>query len=152
MPEPDRDAGPEEIADYVLVSIARRPRSHSPRRRWDDNSHAHMLELLKGLIAAGGAPLFGESVEHASEPVEHGGRSDQLVVGELGQGGPEPWFELGPARLDEIPPSFGERGEDHATVVVGAGAVDEVRVGESVEHFGDRGGAEIGVVGELGGR
>lgn len=149
--EPDRDAGPEEIADYVLFTMARRPRSRIPWRRFDDRAHAEMLGLLERLIDARPSPLFGELVEHAPEAVEYGSGGEQLFIGELGQGGAVPGFDLGSAGFDEGVPPFGERGEDYAAVAVGAGAFDEAGLSESVEHLGDRGWTEIGAVGELGG-
>ncbi len=149
--EPDRDAGPEEIADYVLFSMARRPRSRLPRRRFDDAAHGEMLTLLERMVAVGSSPLFGELVEHAPQPVEHGGGGEEIVIRELGQGGSEPWLELCPPGFDEGMPPFGERCEDYAAVAVGAGAFDEAGMSEPVEHLGYRGWAEIGILGELGG-
>jgi hypothetical protein len=151
LPEPERDAGPEEVADYVLLSLARRPRSRSPRRRWDDASHADMLALLERLIATGGGALFGELVEHSPEPVEYGGGDQEIVVRELLQGGAEPGLDFGAPGFDEGVPALGERGEDYAAVAIGARAFDEAGVGECVEHLGDAGWAEVGILGELGG-
>jgi hypothetical protein len=150
-PEPELDAGPEEIADYVLVSLARRPKSRSPRRRWDDAAHHEVLGLLERLIATGGGPLFDELFEHAAQPIEHGSGDQQFIVRELRQGGAEPGLDLGAPGLDEGLPPFGERCEDYAPVAVGAQAFDEAGMGESIEHFGDAGWTEIGLLCELGG-
>src|SRR5947209_4104672 len=152
-PDPQLDAGPEEIADHVLVSMARRPRSRSPRRRWDDVTHAEMLELLERLIATGSGsnPLVGEFVEHPAEAVEHGGGDEQLLIAELGQGSPEAWLDLRAAGLDEVAPPFGEGGQDDAPVLVGARALHEAGLGETVEHLGDAGWTEIGSYRELAG-
>jgi hypothetical protein len=151
MPEPDCDAGPEEIADYVLFSLARRPRSRLPRRRFDERSHGEVLTLLERLIATGGSPLFGELLEHAPQPVEYGCGGEEIVIRELGQGGTQPGLELCPPGFDEGAPPFGQRSENYAAVAVGAGAFDEAGMGEPVEHFGYGGWAEIGILGELGG-
>jgi hypothetical protein len=150
LAEPDPDAGPEEVADYVLFAMARRPRSRIPRRRFDDRSHAEMLTLLERLIDTRPSPLFGELVEHAPEAIENGRGGEELFIGEFGQGGSEPGFELGAPGLDEGLPPFGQRREDYATVAVGAGAFDEAGMGEPVEHLGHGGWAEIGFVSELG--
>jgi hypothetical protein len=151
LPEPDRDAGPEEIADYVLFSMARRPRSRLPRRRFDDAAHGEMLTLLERLIATGGSPLFGELIEHGPQPIEDGRCGEEIVIRELGHGGSEPGLELCPPSFDEGLPPFGEGSEDYAAVAVGAGALYEAGVGESIEHFSDRGWAELGILSEFGG-
>jgi hypothetical protein len=148
---PQPDAGPEEIADHVVFCLARRPRSRWSGRRWDDASHADVLELLERLVATQSSALVGEFVEHDAEPIEDGRRGQEFVVGELGQSGAEPWLDLGAPGLDEGPPSLGERGEDDAPVLVGAGALYESSLSEAVEHLGDAGWAEIGIVRELGG-
>jgi hypothetical protein len=154
-PEPEPDAGPEEIADHLIGALARRPRSRSPRRRWDDASHAEMLSLLERLIVTGapvgGNPLLGEFVEHLPQPVEHGGGEHELLLAELVHGGPEPGLELGALGFDEISAAFGQGGEDDAPVAVGAGPLHESRVGEPVEHLGDTGWTEVGGERELAG-
>jgi hypothetical protein len=149
---PDPEAGPEEIAEHVVRSLARRPGSRSPRRRWDDASHAEMLLLLERLIATGGLggnPLLGEFVEHPPEPIEDGGGDEQFLVAELGHGGAEPGLELAAPSLDELLSPVGELGEHHAPVLVGAGALHEPGLGESVEHLGHAGGTEVRGVGQL---
>lgn len=151
-PEPGPDAGPEEIAEHVLGSLARRPRSRSPRRRWDDASHAEMLALLQRLIATGGVvghPLLGEFVEHPAEPVEDGGGEQQLFVAELGEGGPEAGLEQGPAGFDERAPALCQAGEHHPPVALGAVALHQAGLGEPFEHLGHAGGTEVGGVGQL---
>jgi hypothetical protein len=152
---PELDAGPEEIADHVLGSLARRPRSRSARRRWDDTSHAEMLSLLERLISTGdpvgGNPLLGEFVEHSAEPIEDGGGYQQLLVAELGQGGAEAGLELGTPSFDEITAAFGQGGEDDAPVSVGAGALHQAGLGEAVEHLGHAGRTQVGGVGEFAG-
>jgi hypothetical protein len=151
-PEPDLDCGPEELADHVIRSLARRPGSRSPRRRWDDVSHAEMLSLLERLIATGGVgrhPLLGEFVEHPAHAVEDGRGGEELFVAELGQRGAEPGLDLTAPGLDEFPPPLGEPGEDDPPVPVGAVALHQAVVGQAVEHLGDAGWAEIGGDGEL---
>jgi hypothetical protein len=147
-PEPELDAGPEEIADHLIGALARRPRSRSARRRWDDASHADMLSLLERLISTGvpvgGSPLLGEFVEHPPEAVEDGGREHELLLAELGHGGPEAGLELETLGFDEASAPLGQDGQYHAPVAVGAGALHEAGLGEAVEHFGDAGWAEVG--------
>ena len=153
--EPDPDAGPEEIAEYVVDSMARRAYSRYRSRRWDDCSHERMIALLERMIAtgasAGVAALLGELVEQPSEPVEHGGGDDQLLIGELGNCGAEAGLVPSAPLFDERAPVFGERGEDDAPVSHGAQALDEAAFGEPLEHLGDAGRAELGGVGELAG-
>jgi hypothetical protein len=153
-PEPARDAGPEEIAEYVVESMARRAYSRYRSRRWDDASHERMVALVERLIAIGGSgfeALLGELVEHSSEPVEDAGRDQELLFAELRHGRAETWLEAGLALLDESAPPIGEGGEDYAPVAVGAGALHEAVVGEPVEHLGDAGWPQIGGEGELSG-
>jgi hypothetical protein len=153
--QPELDSGPEEIADYVVESLARRAYSRYRSRRWDDSSHERMIALLDRLIATGESPAFdallGELVEHSGEPVEHGGGDEQLILGELAEGVAEPWGVAGVALLDESAPPFGEGSEDHAPVAVGAGSLDEAVVGEPVEHLGDAGWPQVGGERELAG-
>lgn len=152
-PEPEPDAGPEEIADHLIGALARRPRSRSPRRRWDDATHTDMLSLLERLILTGapvgGNPLLGEFVEHPGQPVENCGGEHELLLAELGHRGSEPGLELDAPGFDEISAALGQGGQDHAPVAVGAGALHEARVGEAVEHLGDAGWTEVGGEGEL---
>ena len=155
--EPEPDAGPEEIAEFVLDAMARSAYAWYRRRRlWDDASHERMLALLERMISTGASPslaaLLGELVEHPAQAVEHGGRDQQLSVAELGEGGPEAGLDLSPALFDEHPPVPGERGEDDAPVPLGAEAFDEAAFRQCLEHFGDAGRAEVGCVGELAGR
>ncbi len=139
--EPELDAGPEEIADYVLESMARRAYSRYRSRRFDDASHERVVALLDRLIAIGDSPAFdallGELVEQAGEPVEDGGGYEELIFPELGDGGLEAWGETRVALLHECPAAFGEGGEDYAPVAVGAVSLDEAVFGEPVEHLGD---------------
>jgi hypothetical protein len=151
-PEPARDAGPEEIAEYVVESMARRAYSRYRSRRWDDASHEQMLGLVRRLIAIGGSSfeaLLGELVEHPRETVEDGGRDEELFIAELGHGGAEAWLESSLAFLDEDASPFGEGGHDYAPVAVGAGALYEAVVDEPVEHFGHAGWPQIGGDGEF---
>jgi hypothetical protein len=154
LPEPEVDAGPEEIADYVVESMALRAYSRYRSRRWDDASHEKMISLLDRLIAIGGSAfdaLLGELVEESAEAVEHGGGDPQVIFAELAEGGAEAGLEPGPALLDESPSPFGEGGEDHPPVLVGAGALHEAVVGERIEHLGDAGWTEVGGQGEFAG-
>jgi hypothetical protein len=153
LEEPSSEAGPEQIADYVVESISRRAYSRYRSRRWDDVSHRSMIALLDRLIATGQSAAFdallGELVEHPGEPVEHVGGDEELFFAELGEGGAEAWLESGPSLLDEGPSTLGEGGEDHAPVLVGAGALHEAVVGEAVEQLGDTGWPQIGGEREL---
>jgi hypothetical protein len=153
LPAPELDAGPEEIADHVIGALARRPRSRSSRRRWDDASHHEMLSLLERLISTGaplgGNPLLGEFVEHPPEAVEDLGCEHELLLAELGHGRPEAGLEFGAPGFDEVSASFGQGGQHHAPVAVGAGALHEGRLGETIEHLGDAGWTEVGGVGEF---
>jgi hypothetical protein len=153
-PEPARDAGPEEIAEYVVESMANRAYSRYRSRRWDDASHERMVALVERLITVGGSSfetLLGELVEHSGETIEDAGRDAELFLAELGHGGAEAWLESGLALLDEGASPFGEGGQDYAAVAVGAGALHEAVVGEPVEHFGDAGWSQVGGDGELAG-
>jgi hypothetical protein len=153
LEEPAPDAGPEQIADYVVESIARRAYSRYRSRRWDDDSHARMIALLDRLIATGQSAAFdallGELVEHPGEPVEHVGGDEELFLAELGESSAEAWLEAGSTLLDESPSPFGEGGEDDAPVLVGAGSLHEAVVGEAVEHLGHAGWPQIGGEREL---
>ncbi len=153
-PEPAADAGPEEIAEYVIEAMARRAYTRYRSRRWDDASHERMVGLLDRLIAIGGSgfeALLGELVEHPGEPVEDAGGDQELIFAELGESTTPTWFEAGLALLDEDPSSFGEGGQDYAPVAVGAGALHEAVVGEPVEHLGHAGWTQIRGDGELAG-
>jgi hypothetical protein len=152
--EPARDAGPEEIAEYVVESMARRAYSRYRSRRWDDGAHEQMVALVERLIAIGGSSfeaLLGELVEHPGEALEDAGRDEELFLGELVHGGEEAWLESRLALLDEGTSPFGEGGQDYAAVAVGAGALHEAVVGEPIEHFGDAGWPQIGGDGEFAG-
>jgi hypothetical protein len=154
LPEPELDAGPEEIADYVVESLARRAYSRYRNRRWDDAAHERMISLLDRLIAIGASAfdaLLGELVEEPAESVEHGGGGAQLFFAEFAESGPEAGLEPDSAFLDEGASPFGEGGEDHTPVLVGAGALHEAVVDEPVEHFGHTGWPQIGGDGELAG-
>jgi hypothetical protein len=154
LQEPAVDAGPEQVADYVVESMALRAYSRYRNRRWDDASHERMVALLDRLIAMGGSAfdaLLGELVEESAEAVEHGGGDPQVIFAELSEGGAEAGLEPGPALLDESAPPFGEGGEDHAPVLVGAGSLYEAVVGERVEHLSDGGWTQIGGEGEFAG-
>jgi hypothetical protein len=154
LQEPTPDAGPEEIADYVVESMARRAYSRYRSRRWDDVSHERMVALLDRLIATGGSrveALLSEFVEHAGDPVEDGRGDEELIFAELGEGTAPAWLEPGATLLDEGPSPFGEAGEDYAPVAVGAGALHEALAGEPVEHLGDAGWPQLGRDGELAG-
>jgi hypothetical protein len=148
LPAPELDAGPEEIADHLIGTLARRPRSRLPRRRWDDASHTDMLGLLERLISTGapvgGNPLLGEFVEHPPQAVEDSRGEHELLLAELGHGGPESGLELDAPGFDEVSASFGQGGQDHAPVPVGAGALHQACVGEAVEHLGHAGWTEVG--------
>jgi hypothetical protein len=147
LPEPAIDAGPEQIAEYVVESMAVRAYSRYRSRRWDDASHEKMISLLDRLIGMGGSAfdaLLGELVEESAEPIEHCGGGPQLIFAELGEGGAEAGLEPGPALLDESTPPFGEGGEDDTPVLVGAGALHEAVIGEAVEQLGDAGWTQIG--------
>jgi hypothetical protein len=148
LEEPAPDAGPEQIADYVVESIALRAYSRYRSRRWDDASHERMIALLDRLIATGQSAAFdallGELVEHPGEPVEHGGGDEELLLAELVEGGAEAGLEPGSALLDESPSSFGEGSEDYAAVAVGAGSLHEALLSETIEHLGDAGRPQIG--------
>lgn len=150
---PELDAGPEEIAHFVVESMARRAYSRYRNRRWDDTSHERVVGLVERLIATGGSPaleaLLGELVEHPAEPLEHGGGDPELLLGEIGHGGAEAWLEAGPMLLDESAPPLGQGGQDYAPVAVGAGSLHEAVVGEPVEHFGDAGRPQFGSHREL---
>jgi hypothetical protein len=155
LEEPDLNAGPEAIADYVVDSMARRAYSRYRSRRWDDASHERMVALLDRLIATGQSGAFdallGEMVEHAGEPVEHGGGDQELVLGELGDGVAEAWCEAGMSLFDESSPPLGKGGQDDAPVAVGAGSLHEAVVGEPVEHLGDAGWPQVCGQSELAG-
>jgi hypothetical protein len=113
-----------------------------------------MLALVGRLIALGGSSLealLGELVEHPGETVEDAGRDEELFLGELAHRGTEAWLESGLALLDEGASPFGEGGQDYAPVAVGAGALHEAVLGESVEHFGDAGWSQIGGDGQVAG-
>jgi hypothetical protein len=153
-PEPSADAGPEEIAEYVVESMARRAYSRYRSRRWDDASHERMVALLDRLIATGGSrveALLSEFVEHPGDPVEDGRRDEDLLFAELGESSTPAWLEPEATLLDEGASPFGEGGEDYAPVAVGAGALYETVGSESVEHLGDAGWPQIGGDGELAG-
>jgi hypothetical protein len=147
LPEPEPDAGPERIADFVVESIARRAHSRYRNRRWDDASHERMVALLDRMIAIGSSPAFdallGELVEHPSEPVEDGGGGQEIVIAELAESSQETWSEPRIPLLHQCPPPFGEGGVHHPPVAVGAAALHETMVGEGVEHLGDAGRPQI---------
>jgi hypothetical protein len=72
LPEPAIDAGPEQIAEYVVESMAVRAYSRYRSRRWDDASHEKMISLLDRLIGMGGSAfdaLLGELVEESAAAV-----------------------------------------------------------------------------------
>jgi hypothetical protein len=86
-PEPAPDDGPDQIARYVIRSLPR-----------DEAGHEQLLGLLDGLIELGHEPALLpepaplpepvplpvlELFEQDREPIEHGGRCEQLLVGEL---------------------------------------------------------------------
>ncbi len=153
-PEPARDAGPEEIAEYVVESMAVRAYSRYRSRRWDDASHERMVGLVERLIAVGGSSfeaLLGELVEHPGQAIEDASRDEELFLAELAHGSAETWLETGLALLDEGAPPFGEGGQDYAPIAVGAGSLHEAVVGEPVEHFGHAGWSEISGDAELSG-
>jgi hypothetical protein len=152
--EPDSDAGPDEIAEHVVRSMARRANSRSAKRRFDDASHAEMLVLLERLIATGRVDsdlLLGEFVEHCPESVEHGGGEHELLIAELGHGGPEPRLELSSPGFDECVSTVGQVCEHDATVALRARTFDEPRLTEAFEHLGDTRRAQGGGLGELAG-
>ena len=77
--EPGPEDGPDEIAFYVVSSIA---------RKHTDQSHAAMLDLLDRLIAMapelGPVSVFRDVVEQLADAVEDSRRHEQLLVAELG--------------------------------------------------------------------
>jgi hypothetical protein len=71
----DADSGPDRIARHVVKSLRRRrTRRQAVAKRWSDESHAEMMELLDHLIATGNRSavesLIGEFVEDRAEPVD----------------------------------------------------------------------------------
>jgi hypothetical protein len=79
--EPAPDDGPDQIARYVIRSLAR-----------DQDGHEQLLGLLDRLIELGHQPVpvgdpaplpVLELFEQDGEPIEHGGSSEQLLIAEL---------------------------------------------------------------------
>jgi hypothetical protein len=144
-PDPEGPRG--EIGYYVVRALGR-------RARWSDEQHAAMITLLEELIeidggALSGAPLVGDLLEQAAQPLEHGRGCHEFILAEALQGSVEPRLEARPARLDESAPAVGERGEHDAPVAVGAVAPNEARGGEALEHLGDAGRAQVGGAGQV---
>jgi hypothetical protein len=74
---PAADHGPDQIARYVIRSLSR-----------DQAGHERALELIDDLIATAPAPIEAvldvlELFEQERETVQHGGRSEELVLAEL---------------------------------------------------------------------
>jgi hypothetical protein len=103
-PSPETDAGPDEVAYFVVSSL--------PRRATDE-SHAVVIALLDRLIG-----IVGELVEELPEPVEDRGRGSELFFFEVGELGVEARLDACPAGLDQVAPAVGQRGQDHAPVAV----------------------------------
>jgi hypothetical protein len=151
---PDPEGVRDEIGYYVVGSLAGR----GSRRRWSDEAHSAMLGLLDELIEIEraqaldgpiGEPFVGDLLEQVAEAVEHGGGDEKIVFAEPLHCGSEARLESCPALLDESTTVLGERREHDAPVAVGALALHETGRGESVEHLGDAGRAQISSLREV---
>jgi hypothetical protein len=152
---PDPEGVRDEIGYYVVGSLAGRG---SRRGRWSDDDHHAMVTLLEelidierepGLRPAINEPLLGDLVEQVTQPVEHSGGDEQILLGEPLHCSAETRLEPRSALLDEPTTVLGERSEHDAPVAVGALAVHEPNRGEAVEHLGHAGRAQIGGLGEV---
>jgi hypothetical protein len=144
---PDPEGPRDEIGYYVVGALGR-------RGRWSDEEHGALIGLLEDLIEIDGppglgAPLLGNLLEQRAEPLEHRGGYHEFVLPERLQGGAEPRLEARAPLLDQPAPAVGERGEDHASVALGAVTLDEAAGREPFEHLGDARRAQIGGNGEI---
>jgi hypothetical protein len=103
--QPDPDWSPELIAEHVVGSLGRRITAEA---------HGAMLGLMDRLIALG---IEREVVEQLPNPVEHGGRREELVVADPLERGAPARLDLLPALLDYRAPALGQRREHHALVL-----------------------------------
>jgi hypothetical protein len=141
---PDPEGPRDEIAYYVVGALGR-------RGRWSDDDHAAVVVLLEELIDVGAsaAPLVGDLLEQAPEPLEHRCGHHEFVFAEGLHGGSELRFEPSAPLLDEAAPAIGERREHYPPVPIGALAVDQSGCREPVQHLGHARGTELGGVREV---
>lgn len=154
---PDPEGPRDDIGYYVVGSLLAGGRR---RGEWSDDEHAAMIALLEELIEIDrgpvletlvdvpllgeGIPLLGDQLEHAAQPVEHGGGHEQVLITERLECFAQARLEAGAALLDEGTPGVGEGCEHYAPVAVGAVALDEVGLREPFEHLGHARRAEVG--------
>jgi hypothetical protein len=153
---PDPEGPRDEIGYYVVGSLA----NGRPVGGWSDDEHGAMIALLEELIeidaqpalesltcdrlVGDDVPLLDDLLEHAAEPVEHGGGDEQILITERLECCAQTWLEAGAPILDEGTPGLGERREDYAPVAVGAVAVHEAGAREPFQHLGYARRAEVG--------
>src|SRR3954454_8507337 len=88
--------------------------------------------------------LSGQLFEQVVETVEHRSGGGQLLLAELRERVAPERLEHRAAGVHESLTVLGERGEHHALIALGAGALHEPGGLEPVEHLGDAGRRQIG--------
>ena len=143
---PDPEGPRDEIAYYVIGSLG-------PRDSWSDEQHTAVVALVDRLIAPESetlsAPLVGDLLEQAAQPLEHSGGYHEFVFAEGLQCDAEPRLEPRAPLLDQPAPAVGERGEHDAPVAVGALTLDQTGRCEPFQHLGHARGAQIGGIREV---
>jgi len=148
---PDPEGPRDEIAYYVVGALVGR---RTRRGRWSDEEHSAMIGLLEALIEIDSlpelvGPLVGDLFEQVAQPLQHLGGYHEFSLAEGLQCGAEPRLEARAPLLDESAPAVGERGEDNATITVGALALDETGGREPVQHLGHARRAQVGGIREV---
>jgi hypothetical protein len=138
---PDPEGPRDEIGYYVVGALGR-------RGRWSDEQHTAMIAMLEELIELG-APLVGDLLEEAAQPLEHRRGHHEFVLAEGLQCSAEARLEASPALLDQSAPAVGERGEDDAPVTFGALALHQSGRRQPLEHLGHAGRAHVGGIGHV---
>ena len=108
-----------------------------------ERGRSHLDGLLTRLTQS-----RGKSSNICAQAVQHGSRAAQLLVVKLGQRLAPQALKPDPAGGDQLAPGLGQRHQDDALVVLGAGAGDQPVGLEVVEHLGDRGGGQVGHLGQ----
>jgi hypothetical protein len=144
---PDPEGSRDEIGYYVVGALGR-------RARWSDEDHAAMIGLLEALIEIDraqelGAPLVGDLLEQAAQPLEHSGGYHEFVLAEGLQCGAQPRLEPSPPLLDQPAPAVGERCEHDAPVAIGTLTPNETGRREAFQHLGHARRAQLGGIREV---
>jgi len=155
---PDPEGPRDDIGYYVVGALAAGGRR---RADWSDEEHAAMIALLEELIEIDRdpaletligepfVPLVGDLLEEVAQPLEHGGGCHEFILAESLHGSAEARLEARPPCLDESAPAVGEGGQHHAPVPLGTVALNEARGGETFEHLGHAGRAQVSGAGQV---